>query len=131
MLDKLPAMNPSSVVGHNPSLSDFSPCYLRKRVQSSIDPKKGAVARCGMNRNAASPHVPYSQDLRTLYAAAAESSGENFQKIASFFFHRPQLQSTLARVEPHTRFPAIRDPHPGRGTGALRPDSARAPAAIA
>ncbi len=64
------------VVGHNPSLSEFlGRAISESGCEATVELKKGAVARTEMNRNAASltwcltPKI-----LRTLYAAAAESS---------------------------------------------------------
>jgi len=76
MLDKFARHDAIMVVGHNPSLSEFLGRAISQRGgEAAIDLKKGAVARAEMNRNAASltwcltPKI-----LRTLYAAAAESS---------------------------------------------------------
>jgi len=64
------------VVGHNPSLSEFLARSISEAgCEAGIELKKGAVARVETNRNSASlmwcltPKI-----LRTLYAAAAESS---------------------------------------------------------
>jgi phosphohistidine phosphatase len=76
MLDKYVRHESIMVVGHNPSLSEFLGRSISENgCEAAIDLKKGAVARAEMNRNAASltwcltPKI-----LRTLYAAAAESS---------------------------------------------------------
>ena len=76
MLDKYAKRDAIMVVGHNPSLSEFlGRCISATGCEAAIELKKGAVARVEMNRNAASmmwcltPKI-----LRTLYAAAAESS---------------------------------------------------------
>lgn len=76
MLDKYSRHDAVMVVGHNPSLSEFlGRAISDSGCEASIDLKKGAVARVEMGRNAASltwcltPKI-----LRTLYAAAAESS---------------------------------------------------------
>jgi phosphohistidine phosphatase len=76
MLDKYSRYDSIMVVGHNPSLSEFlGRAISESGCEAAIDLKKGAVARAEMNRNAASltwcltPKI-----LRTLYAAAAESS---------------------------------------------------------
>ncbi len=76
MLDKYARHDAIMVVGHNPSLSEFlGRSISRSGCEAAIDLKKGAVARAEMNRNSGSltwcltPKI-----LRTLYAAAAESS---------------------------------------------------------
>jgi phosphohistidine phosphatase len=76
MLDKYARHDAIMVVGHNPSLSEFLGRSISESgCEAVIDLKKGAVARAEMNRNSASltwcltPKI-----LRTLYAAAAESS---------------------------------------------------------
>jgi phosphohistidine phosphatase len=76
MLDKYARHDAIMVVGHNPSLSEFLGRAISEGgCEAAIDFKKGAVARVEMNRNAGSlswcltPKI-----LRTLYAAAAESS---------------------------------------------------------
>ena len=76
MLDKYARYDAIMVVGHNPSLSEFlGRAISESGCEAAIDLKKGAVARAEMNRNSASltwcltPKI-----LRTLYAAAAESS---------------------------------------------------------
>ena len=69
-------MNPIMVVGHNPTLSEFLGRSISEGgCEAAIDLKKGAVARVETNRNSGlliwclTPKI-----LRTLYAAAAESS---------------------------------------------------------
>lgn len=76
MLEKYARHEAVMVVGHNPTLSEFLGRAISERgCEAAIDLKKGAVARAEMTRNAASltwcltPKI-----LRTLYAAAAESS---------------------------------------------------------
>ncbi len=76
MLDKYARYDAVMVVGHNPSLSEFlGRAISESGCEAAIDLKKGAVARTEVNRNSASltwcltPKI-----LRTLYAAAAESS---------------------------------------------------------
>ncbi len=76
MLDKYAKHDAIMVVGHNPSLSEFLGRAISEGgCEAAIDLKKGAVARAEVNRNAGSltwcltPKI-----LRTLYAAAAESS---------------------------------------------------------
>ncbi len=76
MLDKYARHDAIMVVGHNPTLSGFlGRAISESGCEAAIDLKKGAVARAEVNRNAASlswcltPKI-----LRTLYAAAAETS---------------------------------------------------------
>jgi phosphohistidine phosphatase len=76
MLDKYTRRESIMVVGHNPSLSEFLARSISEAgCEAGIELKKGAVARVETNRNSASlmwcltPKI-----LRTLYAAAAESS---------------------------------------------------------
>ncbi len=76
MLDKYAKHDAIMVVGHNPSLSEFlGRAISQGGCEAAIELKKGAVARTEVNRNAGSltwcltPKI-----LRTLYAAAAESS---------------------------------------------------------
>ena len=76
MLDKYARHDAIMVVGHNPSLSEFlGRAISESGCEAALELKKGAIARTEMNRNAASltwcltPKI-----LRTLYAAAAESS---------------------------------------------------------
>ncbi|HEX3353389.1 MAG TPA: histidine phosphatase family protein [Terriglobales bacterium] len=76
LLDKYSKLDSIMVVGHNPTLSEFLGRSISETgCEAVVDLKKGAVARVDMSRNAASltwcltPKV-----LRTLYAAAAESS---------------------------------------------------------
>ena len=76
MLNKYARHDAIMVVGHNPSLSEFLGRVISEGgCEAAIELKKGAVARTEMNRNAAAliwcltPKI-----LRTLYAAAAESS---------------------------------------------------------
>ena len=64
------------VVGHNPTLSEFLGRSVSETgCEAAVELKKGAIARVETNRNAGSliwcltPKI-----LRTLYAAAAESS---------------------------------------------------------
>lgn len=64
------------VVGHNPNLSEFvGRCISEAGCEAVVDLKKGAVARVEIGRNSGvlnwclTPKI-----LRTLYAAAAESS---------------------------------------------------------
>ncbi len=76
MLDKYARHDAIMVVGHNPTLSEFlGRAISESGCEAAIDLKKGAVARAEMNRNSAAltwcltPKI-----LRTLYAAAAETS---------------------------------------------------------
>ncbi len=76
MLDKYSRQEAIMVVGHNPNLSEF----LGRIISSSgcealVDLKKGAAAKVEMKRNSAVLHWCLTPKiLRTLYAAAAESS---------------------------------------------------------
>jgi phosphohistidine phosphatase len=79
MLDKYAKHDAIMVVGHNPTLSEFLGRSISETgCEAAVELKKGAVARVEMSRNAASlvwcltPKI-----LRTLYAAAAESSRPN------------------------------------------------------
>ncbi len=76
MLDKYARHESIMVVGHNPTLSEFLGRSVSETgCEAAVDLKKGAIARVEMSRNAGSlvwcltPKI-----LRTLYAAAAESS---------------------------------------------------------
>jgi phosphohistidine phosphatase len=76
MLDKYARHESIMVVGHNPTLSEFLGRSISETgCEATIDLKKGAIARVETNRNTGSliwcvtPKI-----LRTLYAAAAESS---------------------------------------------------------
>lgn len=64
------------VVGHNPNLSEFlGHCISEAGCEASVELKKGAVAKVDVGRNSAT--LTWSMTpkmLRTLYAAAAESS---------------------------------------------------------
>ena len=76
LLDKYAKHDAIMVVGHNPNLSEFlGRAISESGCEAAIDLKKGAVARVEMNRNAASLNWCLTPKiLRTLYAAAAESS---------------------------------------------------------
>ncbi len=76
MLDKYARHDAIMVVGHNPNLSEFLGRSISESgCEAAIDLKKGAVARTEMNRNSASlTWCLTPKMLRTLYAAAAESS---------------------------------------------------------
>lgn len=76
LLDKYAKHDAVMVVGHNPNLSEFLGRSISENgCEAAVELKKGAVARVDRSRNAASltwcltPKI-----LRTLYAAAAESS---------------------------------------------------------
>ena len=76
MLDKYARHESIMVVGHNPTLSEFLGRSISETgCEATLDLKKGAIARVETNRNTGSliwcltPKI-----LRTLYAAAAESS---------------------------------------------------------
>jgi phosphohistidine phosphatase len=76
LLDKYAKLDAIMVVGHNPTLSEFLGRSISETgCEAAVELKKGAVARVEMSRNAAAltwcltPKI-----LRTLYAAAAESS---------------------------------------------------------
>src|SRR6266849_1066964 len=76
MLDKYARHEAIMVVGHNPTLSEFLGRSVSETgCEAAVELKKGAIARVETNRNAGlliwclTPKI-----LRTLYAAAAESS---------------------------------------------------------
>jgi phosphohistidine phosphatase len=76
MLDKYARHESIMVVGHNPTLSEFLGRSISEAgCEAAVELKKGALARVETNRNTGSliwcltPKI-----LRTLYAAAAESS---------------------------------------------------------
>jgi len=76
MLDKYARHDSVMVVGHNPTLSEFLGRSVSEGgCEAAVDLKKGGVARVETNRNSGllvwclTPKI-----LRTLYAAAAESS---------------------------------------------------------
>jgi len=64
------------VVGHNPNLTQFlGRCISETGCEAAIELKKGAVARVEMGRNSGALLWCFTPKiLRTLYAAAAESS---------------------------------------------------------
>ncbi len=79
LLEKYAAQESIMVVGHNPNLSQFLGTVISDSgSEAAIDLKKGAIARVEMRRNRGTlqwcitPKV-----LRTLYAAAVESSRPN------------------------------------------------------
>jgi len=76
LLDKYAKHEAVMVVGHNPNLSEFLGRSISETgCEAGLELKKGAIARVEMSRNVGSltwcltPKI-----LRTLYAAAAESS---------------------------------------------------------
>jgi phosphohistidine phosphatase len=76
MLDKYARHESIMVVGHNPTLTEFLGRSVSEGgCEAAVELKKGAIARVETSRNAGSlvwcltPKI-----LRTLYAAAAESS---------------------------------------------------------
>jgi phosphohistidine phosphatase len=79
LLEKYGSQESIMVVGHNPNLSQFLGTVISDSgSEAAVDLKKGAVARVEMRRNLGTlqwcitPKV-----LRTLYAAAVESSRPN------------------------------------------------------
>ena len=76
MLDKYVRRDAIMVVGHNPNLSEFLGRSISETgCEAGIDLKKGAVARVERSRNQGSMMWCFTPKmLRTLYAAAAESS---------------------------------------------------------
>ena len=79
LLEKYASQESIMVVGHNPNLSQFLGTVISdSRSEASVDLKKGAVARVEMRRNSGTMQwcvIP--KMLRTLYAAAVESSRPN------------------------------------------------------
>jgi phosphohistidine phosphatase len=76
LLDKYARMEAIMVVGHNPNLSEFLGQIISSaECEAAIELRKGAVAKVELRRSSGSlswcltPKI-----LRTLYAAAAESS---------------------------------------------------------
>jgi phosphohistidine phosphatase len=76
MLEKYARLEEIMVVGHNPNLSEFLGRMISEAgCEARTDLRKGAVAKVDIGRNSAAlqwcltPRV-----LRTIYAAAAESS---------------------------------------------------------
>jgi phosphohistidine phosphatase len=76
LLDKYAKREAIMVVGHNPNLSEFLGRSISQTgCEAGIDLKKGAVAKIEMSRNSGALHWCLTPKLlRTLYAAAAESS---------------------------------------------------------
>jgi len=79
LLDKHASREAIMVVGHNPNLSEFlGRCISETGCEAVIELKKGAVAKVEMGRNSAVLHWCVTPKiLRTLHAAAAESSRPN------------------------------------------------------
>lgn len=79
LLEKYAAQESIMVVGHNPNLSQFLGAVISDSgSEASVDLKKGAVARVEMRRNSgALQWCVTPKALRTLYAAAVESSRPN------------------------------------------------------
>jgi phosphohistidine phosphatase len=76
MLEKYARHDSIMVVGHNPTLSEFLGRSVSETgCEAAVDLKKGAIARVDTNRNSGSlTWCVTPKILRTLYAAAAESS---------------------------------------------------------
>ncbi len=79
LLEKYASQESIMVVGHNPSLSQFVGTVISgSGSEAGIDLKKGALARVEMRRNQGTLHWCLTPKvLRTLYAAAVESSRPN------------------------------------------------------
>lgn len=76
MLEKYTKFDSIMVVGHNPNLSEFLGTVIcEPGGEANSDLKKGAVARVEMARNSGVLQWMFTPKIvRTLYAAAAESS---------------------------------------------------------
>jgi phosphohistidine phosphatase len=76
LLDKYSKYESVMVVGHNPNLSEFlGRCISETGCEAGVDLKKGGVARVELGRNTAVLNWCVTPKMvRTLYAAAAESS---------------------------------------------------------
>jgi len=76
LLDKYAKHDSIMVVGHNPSLSEFTGrCISEPGCEASVELKKGAVAKVELGRNSAVLQWCITPKLvRTFYAVAAESS---------------------------------------------------------
>lgn len=76
MLDKYAKLESLLVVGHNPNLSVFlGRCISEPGCEAAVELKKGSIAKVEFGRNSAALHWCITPKiLRTLYAAAAESS---------------------------------------------------------
>jgi len=79
LLEKCARQEAIMVVGHNPNLSEFLGALVSGAGgDASIELKKGAVAKVEVRRNSGSLHWCLTPKiLRTLYAAATESSRPN------------------------------------------------------
>jgi phosphohistidine phosphatase len=79
MLEKYATQESIMVVGHNPNLSQFlGMAICESGCEASVDLKKGAVARVEMRRSSGTLQWCWTpKALRTLYAAAVESSRPN------------------------------------------------------
>jgi phosphohistidine phosphatase len=79
MLEKYARQESIMVVGHNPNLSQFLGMAISESgCEASIELKKGAVARVDMRRSSGTLQWCLTpKTLRTLYAAAMESSRPN------------------------------------------------------
>ncbi len=76
LLEKYARQESVMVVGHNPNLSQFLGTIISESgCEASVELKKGAVARVDMRRSSGTLQWCLTpKALRTLYAAAAESS---------------------------------------------------------
>lgn len=76
LLDKYARFESIMVVGHNPNLSVFlGHCISEPGCEAAVELKKGSIAKIEFGRNSAALHWCLTPKiLRTLYAAAAESS---------------------------------------------------------
>lgn len=79
LLEKYAAQESIMVVGHNPNLSQFLGTVIcDSGCEASVELKKGAVARVEMRRSSGILTWCFTpKALRTLYAAAVESSRPN------------------------------------------------------
>jgi phosphohistidine phosphatase len=79
LLDKYAKYETILVVGHNPSLSEFTGrCISEAGCEASVELKKGAVAKVEMGRNSAVLQWCITPKLvRALYAGAADNSRPN------------------------------------------------------
>jgi phosphohistidine phosphatase len=79
LLEKYAKFESIMVVGHNPNLSAFlGRCISEPGCEASVELKKGAIAKIEWGRGSATLHWCLTPKiLRTLYAAAAESSRPN------------------------------------------------------
>jgi phosphohistidine phosphatase len=76
LLDKYAKYEAIMVVGHNPSLSEFTGrCISEAGCEAAVELKKGAVAKLEMGRNAAVLHWCITPKIvKALYAGSADSS---------------------------------------------------------